>query len=285
MGFFEEYKKQIIMIIAGIFILTALFTAGRKMDASFVDNAFGFVVTPLQEATSGVGKWVQKKVSSAQNKTNLEKENEELKKQIAQLEATVKRLSMYEEENKKLSELLKITPKFPQYTMSGAEIIAKDPGNWYNIFIINKGKKQGLAANMVITAPGGLVGKIVECGNGYAKVQSLLDSRSSISAMSLRTGDLGVVKGDYSLMDSGLCRMEYIDAQAEMMVGDEIVTSHLSTLYPPGISIGKIKEIKTESNGLTKYAIIEPYVDFKHLETILVIQERFDQKNNSEAEN
>ncbi len=273
------------MIVAGVLILCALFTAGRKMDASFVDNAFGFVITPLQEVTSGASKWVQSKVSSAQNKTNLEAENAELKKEITQLETEIKRLSLYDEENKKLSELLKITQKFPQYTMCGAEIIAKDPGNWYDIFLINKGKKEGLAANMVITAPGGLVGKIVECGNGYAKVQSLLDSRSSISAMSLRTGDLGVVKGDYSLMNSGLCRMEYIDAQAEMMVGDEIVTSQLSTLYPPGISIGKIKEIKTESNGLTKYAIVEPFVDLKHLDTILVIQELFDQESNLEAEN
>ena len=72
-------------------------------------------------------------------------------------------------------------------------------------------------------------------------------------------------------MNSGLCRMEYIDAEAEIMEGDEIVTSHLSDVYPSGITIGRVKEIQTDANGLTKYAIIEPYVDFKHLDTVLII--------------
>ena len=124
---------------------------------------------------------------------------------------------------------------------------------------------------MVLTASNGLVGKIIETGETYSKAQSILDSRSSVPAMSLRTEDLGVVKGEYSLMNHGLCRMEYIDSEAEIIEGDEIVTSNLSDVYPSGITIGRVKEIKTEANGLTKYAIIEPYVDFKHLDTLLVI--------------
>jgi rod shape-determining protein MreC len=101
--------------------------------------------------------------------------------------------------------------------------------------------------------------------------------------MSLRTGDLGVVRGDYSLMDDGLCRMEYIDAESEIMKGDEIVTSQLSDIYPVGLTIGYVKEIVTDTNGLTKYAIIEPQVDFKHLSTLLVITEAFD-KTTTEGE-
>ncbi|MBQ8733455.1 MAG: rod shape-determining protein MreC, partial [Anaerotignum sp.] len=69
----------------------------------------------------------------------------------------------------------------------------------------------------------------------------------------------------------GLCIMEYIDAQADIMVGDEIVTSHLSDIYPAGLAIGKVLELETDTNGLTKYAVIQPYVDLKHLDTILVI--------------
>ncbi len=92
---------------------------------------------------------------------------------------------------------------------------------------------------MVLTSSNGLVGKIIESGTNYSKAQSILDSRSSVPAMSIRTEDLGVVKD----------------------------------VYPSGITIGRVKEIKTDANGLTKYAIIEPYVDFKHLDTLLVIGE------------
>ena len=72
-------------------------------------------------------------------------------------------------------------------------------------------------------------------------------------------------------MDEGLCKTEYIDADSEIMQGDEIVTSNLSDVYPAGITIGYVKEIVTDKNGLTKYAVIEPDVDFKHLSTLLVV--------------
>ena len=190
----------------------------------------------------------------------------------------------YGTENQRLSELLKISQKYADYHTTGTQIIAKDPGNWYDVFLINKGRDDGLEANMVLTSSNGLVGKIIESGDTYSKALSILDSRSSVPAMSQRTEDLGVVKGEYSLMNSGLCRMEYIDSEAEIMEGDEIVTSHLSDVYPPGIAIGRVKEIRTEANGLTKYAIIEPYVDFKHLDTLLVIGDILQQNTQEEAQ-
>lgn len=276
MGFFEEYKKQIVTIVAILLVIIALITAGKKADATFIDNTFGFIITPLQKITTNVSSWIGEKVNSVKDTTNLTEENKQLKQQIEQLEAENKRLSYFETENQKLSQLLEISQKYGDYETTGAQIIAKDPGNWYDIFVIDKGKKDGLSANMVLTTAQGVVGKIIESGYTYSKVQSLLDSRTSVPAMSLRTNDLGIVKGDYTLMNNGLCKMEYIDADAEIILGDEIVTSPLSDIYPPGIVIGKVKEIKTDSNGLTKYAIIEPMVDFKHLDTLLVISELFE---------
>lgn len=283
MGFFEEHKKQIIMVATCLLLICTLFTLGRKHNATLLDNAIGFVITPLQSIATDVGDWVSTQIASVRNKTDLNEQNATLKERVKQLESENKRLSLYEEENKKLSELLKMAQKYPDYDTMGTQIIAKDPGNWYDIFMIDKGRKDGLATNMVITSYDGLVGKIIETGYGYAKAQSILDSRSSVSAISLRTGDIGVVKGEYSLMDAGLCRMEYIDADAEIMEGDEIVTSSFSS-YPPGISIGKVTEIKTDANGLTKYAIIEPFVDFKHLDTVLVISQLFNTAINEDGE-
>jgi rod shape-determining protein MreC len=210
-------------------------------------------------------------VSSARDKTDLHTENEALKQQLADLTAENRRLALYEAENRHLSSLLRIAQKYPEYASQGTSVIAKNPGVWYDGFTIDKGTKSGLSANMVLIAPEGLVGKVLESGATFSKAQSILDSRSSVPAMSLRTGDLGVVKGDYTLLHSGLCKMEYIDAEAEIMVGDEIITSNLSDIYPAGISIGKVLEIETDPNGLTKYAIIAPYVDLKHLDTMLVI--------------
>ena len=273
MKFFENYKKQILTVLAVVLVAASILTAGRTGNANFLESTLGFVITPLQKVTTNVSSFFGDKFSNIKNEKDLEKENEELKAEIERIERENKRLSLMDEENKKLSTLLEISQKYAAYDTTASQIIAKDPGNWYNIFVIDKGTKEGLSANMVLTAEGGLVGKITESGYTYSKGMSILDSRSSVSAMSVRTGDLGIVKGDYTLMNDGLCKMEYIDSDAEIMEGDEIITSHLSDIFPPGISIGTVKEIKTDSNGLTKYAIIEPHVDFKHLDTVLVISE------------
>lgn len=228
-------------------------------------------MTPFQDITSGIGRWVENTTSERREQEEILAENEALREQVASLQSDNTRLSLYEAENAKLSALLKIAQKYPEYNTFGTTIIAKNPGSWYDVFTVDKGTSDGVEANMVLAAPEGLVGKIIESGATYAKGQSILDSRSSVPAMSARTGDLGVVKGDYTLMNNGLCKMEYIDAEAEIAVGDEIVTSHLSDVYPPGLTIGRVKEIKNDTNGLTRYAIIEPAVDLKHLDTLLVI--------------
>lgn len=269
--FWEEHKKKIIAVIAIAITAVALFAGGRNLNASALESVIGFVVTPFQDLTTGIGSWVENTAASAKDKSTLLEENAKLKEEVAKLQDENKRLEEYEKENETLSSLLKISQKYPEYKSTGTKIIAKNPGVWYNTFTINKGTGDNVSANMILIASGGVVGKILESGNNYSKAQSILDSRSAVPAMSLRTGDLGVVKGDYTLMNDGLCKMEYIDGEAQIAVGDEIVTSYLSDVYPEGLSIGKVTKIETDTNGLTKYAVIEPFVDLKHLDTLLVI--------------
>ena len=259
--FFVKYKKHIVRIFALLLVLITVLASGKQLNATLLESAIGVVVTPFQDLTTGISSWVDETVTSARNKTDLKEENTELKNQIAELLEENRRLAMYEDENAKLSALLKIAQRYPDYESIGATVIAKDPGVWYDGFTIDKGTTSNISANMVLIAPEGLVGKVLESGLTFSKAQSILDSRSSVPAMSVRTGDLGVVKGNYTLSADGLCIMEYIDAQAEIMVGDEIVTSHLSDIYPAGLAIGKVLELETDTNGLTKYAVIQPYVD------------------------
>ena len=269
--FFEKYKKQLLRGGVLLLVLITVIASGKQLNATLLESAIGVVVTPFQDLTTGISSWVDETITASRNKADLKEENTELKNQIADLLEENRRLAMYEAENAKLSALLKIAQRYPDYESVGANVIAKDPGVWYDGFTIDKGTTSDISANMVLIAPEGLVGKVLESGLTFSKAQSILDSRSSVPAMSVRTGDLGVVKGNYTLSADGLCIMEYIDGDAEILVGDEIVTSHLSDIYPAGLAIGKVLELDTDTSGLTKYAIIQPYVDLKHLDTILVI--------------
>ncbi|HOA81157.1 MAG TPA: rod shape-determining protein MreC, partial [Defluviitaleaceae bacterium] len=223
-------------------------------------------------------------INFIKNIKNLEKQNAELSKKVDELSYENKILQQYKDENTRLRKLLDLDKKYADYPKIGAEIIGKDPGNWYNVFLIDKGSNDGLEVDMVVLSGNGLVGHIIEVAPNYSKVLAIIDDRNAVSSKVLRTGDLGIVKGDLSLLNQGLCRMEYVDAEADIIVGDEIVTSNLSDIYPPGIMIGTVKEIETESHGLTKYALIEPVVDFKHLEEVLVINMKWNKKDDATKE-
>ncbi len=276
MKFFNEYKRQLITLAVIALAVISFFTAGSKINAGFFDDEFGFVVTPFQGAVASVTDWVGNSVDTIVRRNELADENRELKEKIEELETENKRLSLYEDENEQLSSLLEVAQKYKDYETTGARVIAKDTGVWYDSFLIDKGSMDDIEANMPVISAGGLVGRVVKSSATYSNVYSILDSRSSVSAQSLRTGDLGVVTGDHELMEQGLCKMEYIDSDAEIMEGDEIVTSNLSEYYPAGISIGYVREIHKDENGLTKYAVIEPTADLKHLDTLLVIMEVLD---------
>jgi len=249
----------------------SVITINYRQNPTFIENALGYVVTPSQRFATNIGQWISGKLSVLVNLAELEMRNSELERLNEQLLADNSRLKILEKENERLTALLEIDQKYASYPKVGAEIIARDMGNWYNRFTIDKGTNSGLVKNMVVLGTAGLVGLIEETGATYSKVISLIDSSSSITAKSIRTDDIGFVRGDFELMEQGFCRMERIDIAAQIMPGDEIITSNLSNIYPPGITIGIVKEIHPNPDGLTKYAIIEPVEDFKYLNTVLVI--------------
>jgi rod shape-determining protein MreC len=274
LDFIGKHKAKILIGITFVMIVLIFITSVFKDKATFVGDGLGYVVAPTQKYLGRFGDWVGSKISFWQNINDLQTQKDELNFKVEELQNEINRLKLYENENKKLSELLDLRNKYKQYSTTASEVIGKEPGNWYEIFTIDKGNKKNIEADMVVLAQKGLVGRIIETNDNYSKVMSIIDDRSSVPAKNLRTDDVGVVKGDYTLMKDGLCKMEYIDADAEIIVGDEIVTSHLSQIYPVGITIGYIKEIKMDKNGLTKYAIIEPVIDFKHIENVLIINKK-----------
>ena len=91
MEFFEEHKKQIMFVVTGILVIAIIITYGKKTNATFVENALGFVITPVQELTTDVGNWFGSKIDWIRNKDNLATENEQLREQIALLETENKR--------------------------------------------------------------------------------------------------------------------------------------------------------------------------------------------------
>lgn len=275
------------IVIASLAIASlgcAGFSYNRKAP-TFVENSYGSVITPLQSFNSGIFDWFGNISRYFKGISNLDAENKELKEDLLEARAELNRLKLVESENIQLEALVKLQQDYSQYSTIGAKVIGKDPGNWFDTFIINKGTNYGLEKNMVVMNEDGLVGKISECGYNYSKVVSIINDSDAVSAESLRTNDIGYVVADFS--GDAKCKMQYSDKNADILVGDEIVTSHLSEIFPEGISIGHVSKLTVDSQTSMQYAIIEPSVDFSKLKYVLVLDTSFEKKfveNTTESE-
>ena len=263
-----------------LFILTLLCTGlmiltfNTNFLSAPISAVGGFLVVPLQDGISKAGSWLNTRSEELVQIRSLLKENEELKAQIDELTMENIRLQQDRYELNNLRELYELDSQYDDYDKIGARIIAKDSGNWFHSFVIDKGYNDGLAIDMNVIAGSGLVGRIVDVGPNWAKVMSIINDTSNTSGMVLSTSDNLIVCGDLMLYAGGVISFEkLVDSADRVVEGDKIVTSNVSDKYLPGILIGYITKINVDSNNLTKSGLITPAVDFEHLEEVLVITE------------
>lgn len=178
------------------------------------------------------------------------------------------------EELNRLRSLYELDKQYEDYEKIGARIIAKDAGNWFNVFTIDKGSANGIQVDQNVITEGGLVGIVTETGPNWATVRSIIDDYSNVSATVTSTSDNCIIAGDLRLIDEGKIRLvKLTDTNDKVTVGDKVVTSDVSDRFLPGILIGYISEVGMDSNNLTKSGTITPVVDFRHLHEVLVIKQ------------
>ena len=274
MDFLQRHKKYLIIGLV-VFSFVAMAYSGREnYQPGPIERGFGFVITHAQGGFMAIGDWVAGRIDFFANMGELHSENARLQEQVLMYQIENARLLHLEEQIAELSELLDINNRYANYPVLGANIISLNPSSWFDDFLIDRGRDDGLARDMAVLAPGGLGGRIARVGHNYAQVITLIEDTSSVSAQGRRSGDWGVVRGDINLASHGLVRMELIDEAADIAVGDEIVTSATSSVFPPGIHIGYVEEITQLASGF-RSAIVRPSVDFTRLSSVLVITELF----------
>ncbi len=265
-------SKIFILLTVTVIVLIIMGLSSRKNSKlRYVSNAFTVVLTPFQELINYIGNQINEASAYLKDIKAVNEENEALKVRIAELEDEVKELSGYKIKINELKEALNIKQQFSDVEFLGANIIAKDAGNWFNIFTIDRGISDKISVDSTVITSNGLVGRVVSTDLISARVVSIIDEDSTVSARIAKTGNLVFVRGDLKLKEQGLCRLENIFPDVDISVGDTIETSGLGGIYPKGITIGTVKEIRRKTSDLNRYAIIEPAVDFKRLEEVFVL--------------
>lgn len=266
--------KYLLFILTLLCIGLIILSFSTNLLSAPLGTVGGFLITPLQNGVSKAGSLLSSRADELAQIRSLLKENEELQAKIDELTIENIKLQQDRYELTNLRELYALDAQYDDYPKVGARIIAKDSGNWFHSFVIDKGSEDGLAVNMNVMAGSGLVGRITDVGPNWSKVISIIDDNSNVSGMVLSTSDNLMVCGDLELYADGLIRFEKLVDHADRVVeGDKIVTSHVSDKYLPGILIGYISSINMDANNLTKSGLITPAVDFEHLEEVLIITE------------
>lgn len=262
-----------LIITVVIFILMGVSFALVNSNSSFSGtNAAGVVVSPVQKFFSSIGNSVGGFFEFVGNMKGYQEENEKLSEQVEQQGQRLREMEAFEKENQRLRALLELKDNNADKDMVGCEVIAKDPGNWFDVFTLDKGKNYNIKKNDVVVTNKGLVGRITEVGNNWAKVVAIIDTDSSVGAVLTRTQDIAIVDGDMALSGSGQCRLSSVTSGSSLVVGDEVETSGLGGIYPKGILIGTVSEVKTDATGYSQYAIIDTAVDFERIREVLVIR-------------
>lgn len=268
-------SKYLLLILTVLCIIMMAFTLTTNVADGPLSTVVGYVVVPFQQGVSSVGSWLSDRSEELGNLRDVLNENKVLQEQVNALTIENTGLQQDKYELNNLRELYKLDEQYNQYEKVGARIIANDSGNWFHSFTIDKGENDGFLVDMNVMAGSGLVGRIVETGPNWSKVISIIDDNSKVAGRVLTTADKLIVSGDLRLMSEGVISFGYlVDSANKVVVGDKIVTSDTSDKYLPGILIGYISSIETDSNNLTKSGTLTPAIDFEHLKEVLVILER-----------
>ena len=198
-------------------------------------------------------------------------ENARLSQRIDQLTEENNRLQSEQFELERLRELYQLDQDYMQYEKVAARVIAKDSGNWFQIFRIDKGSADGIKVDMNVMAGGGLVGIVTDVGANYATVRAIIDDDSNVSGMSMRSGATCNVSGNLTLYQEGRLGLDHIKKDDDIQNGDKIVTSNISDVFLPGILIGYASDLATDANNVTKSGYIVPVAEFDNLQEVLVI--------------
>ena len=267
-------SKYLLFILTVLCTGMVLLTFNTNIFSGPLSTAAGYTVVPFAEGISAVGSFLSSRSEELGQIRDLITENETLRAQVDELTIENTRLQQDRYELTNLRELYLLDVQYDEYEKVGARIIARDSGNWFYSFVINKGEADGLSVDMNVMAGSGLVGRIVDVGSNWAKVKAIIADDSNVSAMVLSSSDNMIVSGDLKLYASGVISFEQlVDSDDVVVEGDKIVTSNISDKYLPGILIGYISTINRDANNLTKSGYITPAVDFEHLEEVLVILE------------
>lgn len=261
----------IALLLSLVITLSSVLLGGS---ANPLANVVQAVTSPIRGGISAVLDWADGVSTYVFRYGEMQQELEDLRLQVSQLEEQVRQGEEDSRENEQLRDLLKLQQQRQDFVFENAKVTARSNSNWESTLTLSKGSAAGIAAgNCVITETGVLVGVVSEVGTNWCTVSTVINTDIEMGGIVTRTYSAGVLEGDFSLMSQDKLKLNYLPEGAQLVSGDEVLTSGKGDVYPSGLVVGQVEGVFTDPSGMTRYAVVTPDVDLSSLIEVFVIKD------------
>ena len=267
----EQARNHKYLLLAVATVLLTLLMSIAAKHGEKIDPTEGFLrdaLAPAQKVVLALTNKVGSALHYVSEIRRLGAENARLKAELTELKARENIMVNVWHENVRLRKLLDLPPEIAEFNLLAARVAARDPSNWYETMVIDRGEQAGVRVGSVIVTNEGVVGRVNKVSATSAEVLLISDQRSAVGAMGQISRDVGVLSGGDG---EGNCRLVYLPRTATICTGETVVTSGLGGVFPKGLVLGRVVEVSVEDYGLGKFARVQPAVNLGHLEEVLVI--------------
>jgi rod shape-determining protein MreC len=228
------------------------------------------LISPVQSLSSKAGGAGSGMIRQIVNFRSTAVENERLKQQLDQLQLEMRTAREASMENERLKGLLGLKEK-TGYEQVSARVIARDPSLWFNTITINRGSSSGITLNMPVVAAGGIVGRVIALSPWMAQVMLITDEKAAAGAVVGQLGESGAMGSVRGLGESGLIEMRYVSGLQKVEVGDYVLTTGQDGIYPAGLNVGDVVEVKHGTATQPHVIHIRPGARVDQLEEVAVL--------------
>ena len=276
MGFILRlFKNRFFVISLAVALLVSIVPGVlcAMGQGSYIRSAIVTVASPFRWVFTKAGEGLSGYSLYFRTLEDLRDENAALRAELESYKNLVYDAELIVEENEFYSQYLGIKDEHIDFLFENATVVGHEATNYRTVVTLSKGTLHGIGINMPVITEKGLIGHITEVGSTWSKAEILTESSSAVGAYIERSGALGVVEGTYELRSEGLCQMVYIEAGSDIRIGDKVISSGTGEIYPRGLLIGQVTDIKVDERTRTLIATIAPAADLESISKVMIITE------------
>ena len=274
----KDFLRQngiLLLVIALLLsILIGVLSVVMGGQADPLSNLTNTIVSPLRGGVTAAADWVEGVYTYIFHYGELEQELNGLRVRVGELEEQVREGEEASRENEQLRELLNLQARRRDFVFEGARVTARSTSNWESTLTLSKGSSSGIqAGDCVVTEMGVLVGVVSKTGLNWSTVSTIINTDTQMGGIVNRTYSAGVLEGDFSLMNQDRLKLNYLPEGAQLVSGDEVLTSGRGEVFRSGLVVGQVEGVFTDPSGQTRYAVVKPAVDLDALIKVFVIKD------------